>query len=137
VAELLVGHELSGVRDLALADFLGGAAVLFGMGDGTFGLPTSFQAGVRPGSVAMGDTNGDGKSDIVVVGSSGTVSILAGEGDGAFDPPVTYENGSGPSGATATKLLVLGAFDGRPGKDIAVVQYGQGSVAVLGQLPPN
>jgi len=51
--------------------------VLLGNGDGTFQAALNFAVGRGPGSVAVGDFNGDGKLDVAVVNhDSGTVSVL-------------------------------------------------------------
>ena len=60
-------------------------SVLLGLGDGRFTSPTSFGTGATAGSVATGDFNNDGKTDIVVGSSFGSrVSVLLGDGTGLF-----------------------------------------------------
>src|SRR5262249_45219239 len=55
-----------------------------------FGSPT-FAVGTTPHVEAVGDFNGDGKADLVVVNQgSNTVSILRGNGDGTFQPRNDY-----------------------------------------------
>ena len=64
--------------------------VLLGNADGTFRPPVSSAAGSnRPGSLAVGDFDGDGKLDLVTVGGSSTVGLLRGNGDGTFAPPAS------------------------------------------------
>jgi len=76
----------------------GNVAVLLGNGDGTFKPFVTYAAGdTLPGSVAIGDVNGDGNPDLVV-GSNQTVDVLLGNGDGTFRTAVTY--GSGGFGAS-------------------------------------
>jgi hypothetical protein len=73
----------------------GSVAVLLGNGDGTFQPAKVYDSGISAGAetevVAIGDVNGDGKPDIVVVDEgSSNVGVLLGYGDGTFRPAVTY-----------------------------------------------
>ena len=67
--------------------------VMLGNGDGTFGAPTSFFAGVQgPSGLIEDDFNGDGRVDLGVVGgdvstSAPVVHVLIGNGDGTFQAP--------------------------------------------------
>ena len=70
--------------DLAVAN-LGSdnVSILFGDGNGTFGMANNFGAGDGPQSVAVGDFDGDGNQDLAVANlGSDNVSILLGNGDG-------------------------------------------------------
>jgi len=75
--------------------------VLLGNGDGTFRPAVTYETnGYLSSSVALGDLNGDGKLDLVVVNQCGavpidsdykcpyaTVDVMFGNSDGTFGPP--------------------------------------------------
>ncbi len=72
-----------------------------------------FSAGNRPVSLAVGDFNGDGLLDILVI--SGTLRVLLGNGDGTFSTMrVSYGVGIQPASPA------LGDFDGDHHPDVAV-----------------
>jgi hypothetical protein len=122
-----------GIPDLALSGFAGsppnlsgGVSVLLGKGDGTFQAASSYNVGQTASSLAVGDFNGDGHSDLAIADQTGFVWVLLGNGDGTFRyPPVPYA-----AGRTLTSLTV-GDFnrDGLP--DIAATDLVDASVNIL------
>jgi FG-GAP-like repeat len=89
-----------GIPDIVAIDSQGGAdstvAVLLGKGDGSFKPETTFPAEIGGGFPFTGlylkDLNGDGKADLIVVGSNlPSLNVFLGNGDGTFKKPVTYQ----------------------------------------------
>ena len=130
-----------GKSDLVVADFQinspGKVSVLLGNGDGTFQAAQSVAAGgAAVPFVAVGDFNGDGKLDLVVINDAppinSAVSVLLGRGDGTFQAAQTVAPGG--------KALAVGDFN-RDGKlDLAVISsssYQGGTVSVLARSAPN
>ncbi|MDG0810710.1 FG-GAP-like repeat-containing protein [Cohnella rhizosphaerae] len=80
-----------GITDLATADNgnPGGAAVLLGVGDGSFRTAVLYPTapGTYPFDIAAGDYDGDGRLDLAVSNQVvGTVSFFNGNADGTFQP---------------------------------------------------
>ena len=99
----------------------GTVSVLLGNGDGTFQLPVSFNSGGAPAYwVAIGDVNGDGHPDLVVVkgcannNCAGNIAVFLGNGDGTFQNPANYD---GPFGAT---WVAIGDVNGDGNLDLVV-----------------
>jgi Bacterial Ig-like domain (group 3)/FG-GAP-like repeat/FG-GAP repeat len=112
-----------GRLDVAAAQQLSNTvSVLLGNGDGTFARPQSFAASGQdftftPSSIAVGDVNGDGRSDLVInlIGGEDSVvsqlGVLLGNGDGTFRAPILQS----PDTSGADGDVALGDFnnDGR------------------------
>jgi len=99
-------------------------SVLLGNGDGTFGAKSELATGPSPASVAIGDLNGDGKSDLAVA-SYNAVSVLLGNGDGTFRAKTDYVTGSQSSS------VAIGDLNGDGRLDLAVANRYPSLVCVL------
>ncbi len=137
LAAALADINGDGIPDLVT----GSAAGLFvqlGNGSGSFRTPVQISSsgvssaaafGLLPGSsIVFGDFNGDGKTDIAFVacaGSSCAVGVLLGNGDGTFQAERDYDQGG------TIAALAADDFNGDGILDIAVANYGNGTVDVL------
>lgn len=141
-----------GKPDLAVAnlcewDFLqdqcvtaGSVGVLLGNGDGTFQAVVSYaSSGVLTESVAVGDLNGDGKPDLVVVSEcnndcqfyTGVVAVLLGNGDGTFQKSFAYDLLD-----VEPTSVVIGDVNGDGKPDVVVTNY-SGGLNTVGVLLGN
>jgi hypothetical protein len=100
----------------------GTVGILVNTGSG-FETQVTYPVGANPITVATGDFNQDGKTDLVVTnegtsGAGNTVSVLFGNGDGTFKAAVPATTGAGPFS------VAVGDFNGDGLPDLAVTNYG-------------
>ena len=113
----------------------GTVSILLGNGDGTFRPSREYAAGTSTVSVAVGDFNGDGKPDLVVV-TGGQFGVLLGNGDGTFSPVVLYSSQSSflvsvavadLNGDGKLDLVAAGAVDGHLANVFVFLGNGDGT----------
>jgi hypothetical protein len=122
-----------GSTDLAVAGFDSAwgqneVEVAVSNGDGTFQATTPVNLGtLSPASLVTGDFNGDGRTDLAVIGSDSSsgqdeVEVLLGNGDGTFQAATPTRLGD-----LSTHLLVTGDFTGDGRIDLAVAGFDSSS----------
>lgn len=107
-----------GKLDLAVAnsDFRTSSLdILLGNGDGTFTAKQAYFGGNFVDAIAVGDFNGDGKTDIATASFTSDLRVYAGNGDGTFQPFVDFP--SAPYG----QYLAAGDLNGDGKTDLALV----------------
>ena len=120
-----------GNLDLAIANQVGNSVtVLLGNGTGGFTeAPASpFPVGLNPGSLVVGDFNGDGNPDLAV-GNVGdlTLTVLSGDGTGGFTAGSPFALLEPPLS------LAVGDFNGDGKPDLAIAnEIGDGVTVLLG-----
>lgn len=107
----------------------GTVSILLGRPDGSFAPAVNYQVspyGIPVTGLAVGDFNGDGKLDLVVL-TSPAFQILFGNGDGVFQTGVGFQLSNAPTGVT------VGDFNGDGKQDLAfaIGGYSKPQVAVL------
>lgn len=117
-----------GKLDAVVIDYADGTvSVLLGHGDGTFqdlSPQKPYPTNNRLVAMAMGDFNGDGKLDLVVITDGGNVGTLLGKGDGTFTALPRFHVSFNPS------QIVAGDFNGDGKLDVIVSEGQQGPTNV-------
>jgi hypothetical protein len=77
----------------------GTVSILFGTGDGRLNNPVTYNVGINPRALRIGDFNGDSRPDLAVANrGSNTVSLLINSGSGSFSQTLNYLSGILPGG---------------------------------------
>lgn len=120
-----------GKPDLAVSDSSDSTLTIFlGNGDGTFTAATGspISASSDPIDIAVGDFNGDGKSDLAVALNGGnSVMVLLSNGNGTF----TQASGSPYGVIYEPTAVAVGEFNGNGIQDLAVASASQNQVVIL------
>lgn len=110
---------------------LGGVNILLGNGKGTFQDPVKLVVGRNPSHFALGDFNGDRRSDLAVstrgAGFSDNVGVVLGNGNGTFGSPLLMPSDFGPGAIAAAD------FNG-DGKQDLIVAHCCGDTDMTSQL---
>jgi hypothetical protein len=125
-----------GRHDLAIVDSgagpgTSGVSVLLGNGDGTFQATKFYPAGTGSVSLASGDLDGDGRSDLAVANAgSDDISVLIANPDGSFQPPVNYSLNQ-PGITISPTSVTIGDFNNDSNLDLAVATPSAKGYAIL------
>ena len=83
IAVAIANLDANAIPDIATANLLGNStSILLGLGGGAFNPALTFPAQTNPDSIAIGDFNQDGRSDVAIGNEGGSVSVFLGTGTG-------------------------------------------------------
>jgi hypothetical protein len=120
--------------------------LLTGKGDGTFTQSTLSLSSIKEGPIAVGDFNGDGKTDVVVgsepltddSSNTGVITVLLSNGNGTFTPGYTQTTTGAPIAIAAAdfdgngKLDVIAGTLANPAGTDPMGGYTTGSIELMG-----
>lgn len=130
----------SGMVSAAMADFNKDGNIDFvtvgywytylfaGNGNGNFTLASSFQTGLNPNFLTVGDVNADANPDLIVSSQTDSLYVFLGSGTNAFTVPnSSYFLGS----SVQSRRMTLADLDQDGDKDLTVMLYAIDSFAVF------
>jgi hypothetical protein len=107
-------------------------AVYVQRSDGTLAAPVLYPTAgsypARPSSVALGDTNGDGRVDVVVGLDRSGIQVFQGQPDGTLGTPTFIAT-------TDSTRIAMGSLDANLGADVAGVGWGSNTVSTFSGGP--
>jgi streptogramin lyase len=119
------------ILDIAVANQgSGDIVVLFGFGDGSFLLGTSYStgSGSQPWVLGIGDFNNDSRLDMTVANfQSNNIGIFLGSGNQPLGGMTTYDTGDG----SQPHSVAIGDFNNDGRLDIAVANYGTDNIGIF------
>ncbi|MFI4920382.1 MAG: FG-GAP-like repeat-containing protein, partial [Gammaproteobacteria bacterium] len=121
------------IQDIAVADPGSGQVItLINSGTGTFTPGISLAVNGTPFAIAAGNLEGNGNQDLVVTEATGNkIAVLHNDGAGNFSLLAEYPVGSSPQAVTVGDFNNAKDTGGNPILDIAVANFGDGTVTVL------
>ncbi len=129
--ELAIGDfNTDGLLDVAVATDVYPAQLLVYLqtGDGNLAAPVSYDPGANSYSMAAGDLNNDGRTDLVIADVSGnSIVIFLQQPDGTLGNRVTYATGSQPD------AVAIGDVNGDSLPDVVVSHWSSPYIGIFTQ----